>query len=190
MIIDSVIEYNVNFSKYNPLAGSSYIKLLKELDHPRKGLINDQNTNDKECFIWCLVGYLHPADRSQASITKADKDFWKRLDFKHKKFPVKARDIHKTKKKKRIPSALVLLVMKMRKNIQSMYQKNAVKRNLLIYYWYEEKTKDIMFSSKTYHTLNRGRKHFCRYCLQAFSTEEILIYHIKDCFRTNGKKGL
>ena len=47
-----------------------------------------------------------------------------------------------------------------------------------------------MFSSKTYHTLNRGRKHFCRYCLQAFSTEEILKYHIKDCFRTNGKKGL
>ena len=75
MIIDSVIEYNVNFSKYNPLAGSSYIKLLKELDHPRKGLINDQNTNDKECFIWCLVRYLHPADCNQASITKADKDF-------------------------------------------------------------------------------------------------------------------
>ena len=73
MIIDSVIEYNVNFSKYNPLAGSSYIKLLKELDHPRKGLINDQNTNDKECFIWCLVRYLHPADRNQASITKTDK---------------------------------------------------------------------------------------------------------------------
>ena len=23
------------------------------------------------------------------------------------------------------------------------------------------------------HTLNRGKKHFCRYCLQAFKTEEI-----------------
>ena len=28
---------------YNPLAGSSYIKLPKELEHPRKGLINIQN---------------------------------------------------------------------------------------------------------------------------------------------------
>ena len=101
MIIDSVIEYNINFFKYNPLAGSSYIKLLKEIDHPRKGLINDQNTNDNECFIRCLVRYLHPADRNEASITKADKDFWKRLDFKHKKFPVNTRDIHKTKKKKK-----------------------------------------------------------------------------------------
>ena len=29
------------FSKYNPLAGRRYIKLPKELDHPRKELSND-----------------------------------------------------------------------------------------------------------------------------------------------------
>ena len=49
-IIDSVIDNNVSISKYNPLAGSSYIKLPKELDHPRKGLINIQNIDDNECF--------------------------------------------------------------------------------------------------------------------------------------------
>ena len=37
------------------------------------------------------------------------------------------------------------------------------------------------------HTLHGGRKHFCR-CLQAFSTEEILKCHIKDCFKINGKQ--
>ena len=31
-------------------------------------------------------------------------------------------------------------------------------------------------------------KHFCRYCLQAFSTEEILKRHIKDCVKINSKK--
>ena len=35
-IIDSVINHTVSISKYNPLAGSSYIKLTKELDHPGK----------------------------------------------------------------------------------------------------------------------------------------------------------
>ena len=34
------------------------------------------------------------------------------------------------KKKKRILSALVLIVMKVRKNIQSMYRQNAVKINI------------------------------------------------------------
>ena len=39
-INDSVIEHNINITKYNPLAGNSYIKLPKDLDHLRKGLIN------------------------------------------------------------------------------------------------------------------------------------------------------
>ena len=38
------------------------------------------------------------------------------------------------------------------------------------------------------HSLHRGRKHFCRHCLEAFSTEEILKSHIKDCFKINGKQ--
>ena len=37
-------------------------------------------------------------------------------------------------------------------------------------------------------TLHRGRKHFCRYSLHAFVTEEILKVPIKDCFKINGKQ--
>ena len=35
-IIDSVVDLNNNVSKYKPLDGSSYIKLPKELSHPKK----------------------------------------------------------------------------------------------------------------------------------------------------------
>ena len=38
------------------------------------------------------------------------------------------------------------------------------------------------------HTLHLGRKPFYRYCLQAFSTEEILKRRIQDCFKINGKQ--
>ena len=44
-ITDSVIDHTISGSKY-PLARSSYIKLPKELDYPRKGLINIQNIDD------------------------------------------------------------------------------------------------------------------------------------------------
>ena len=47
-IIDSVIDHAISISKYNPLAGSSYIKLPKELDNLRKGLINIQNIDDND----------------------------------------------------------------------------------------------------------------------------------------------
>ena len=71
-IIDSVIDHTISISKYNPLAGSSCIKLSKELDHQWKGLINIQNIDDNQCYKWCLFRYLNPADHDPAKITKAD----------------------------------------------------------------------------------------------------------------------
>ena len=38
------------------------------------------------------------------------------------------------------------------------------------------------------HTSYRKKKTFCRYCLQAFSIEEILKRPIKKCFKINGKQ--
>ena len=37
------------------------------------------------------------------------------------------------------------------------------------------------------HTLHHAKKYFCRYCLQAFSTKEILKRHIKDCYKVKDK---
>ena len=37
-------------------------------------------------------------------------------------------------------------------------------------------------------TLHHGRKHFSCYCLQGFSTKDILKCHIHDCFKINGKQ--
>ena len=130
-IIDSVVSHTINIPKYNPLAVSIYIKLPKELDHPRKGLINIQNVSHNECFKWCLVRDLHPTDHNPRGIRKVDKLYGDRLDFKDIKFPVKVRDIQKLKE--RISSALVFLTIIRRKNIQFMCQTN-VKINMLIYY--------------------------------------------------------
>ena len=97
-IIDSVIDHSISISRYNLLVGSSYIKLPKELNHSRKGLINIQNTDDNECFKCCLVRYLNPANHPLARITKADNEFAQKLDFKN----IKIRDIHKIEKQNSI----------------------------------------------------------------------------------------
>ena len=102
--------------------------LPKELDHPRKGLINIEKIHDNEWFKWCLVRYVNHAEHHPAIITKIDKYFAKKLEFKDMKF----RDVYKIEK--RIPLTLVFLVMKIRKNIQFMYQKPFVKKKMLIYY--------------------------------------------------------
>ena len=84
--------------------------------------------------------------------------------------------------------------MKIRKNIQFIYQKKCC----------EEKHVDLLLigeegkrqyalikdfnTSMCNHTLHRGRKHFCHYCLYAFSIGKTLKRHIKDCFKNNEKR--
>ena len=175
-IIDSVIDHNISISKYNPLVGSSCIKLPKELDHPRKGLINIQNTHDNECFKWFLVRYLNPANHHPARIIKADKDFAKRLDSDDLKFPVKIRDIHKIEKKNSIGISVFGYGNKEKRPIYVSKQCCEEKHVDLLLIREGEKT---LYSYQRFqymydHSLHRGRKHFCRYCLHDFITEEIL----------------
>ena len=63
-------------------------------------MINIQNTDDNECFKWCLVRYVNPVDHNPRRITKADKDFAMRLDLKDIKFPEKAIETFTKLKKK------------------------------------------------------------------------------------------
>ena len=79
---------------------------------------NIQNTDDNECFEWSIVRHLNPINHHPAGITKADKDFVKKLDFKDIQNLQSKLEIC-TKLKKRVPSALVFLVLKIKKNIQS-----------------------------------------------------------------------
>ena len=82
-------------------------------------------------------------------------------------------------------------VMKIRKNIQSMFQKNVVK--IIIDRWRRKKALCVLikdFNTFMYgYILNRGRKHFCHYHLQAFSKEGIFKV-IKITLKLMVNKGL
>ena len=178
MDIDSVVDHAINISTYKPSCGSSYIRLPKELDHLKKSLINIQNLDGNKCFKWCLVRYLHPADYDTA---KVDKDFARELDFKDPKFPVKIRDIHKIEKKNCNSNSVFGYENK--KKISNLRVKNIFKRHVrLLLIRQEGKRQYVLikgFNTFIYnHTLHRTRKHFCRYCLQAFSTAEMLKSHV------------
>ena len=83
-IPDSAVDHTISCS--------SYTKIPKELEHPRKGLINVQNISDNECIKWCLVRYLLPPDHHPAKIGIIDKDFPREPDFKDIQFPIKIRN--------------------------------------------------------------------------------------------------
>ena len=37
-------------------------------------------------------------------------------------------------------------------------------------------------------TNHKNKKHFCRYCLQGFSSKSFLLEHKETCLRINGKQ--
>ena len=39
-------------------------------------------------------------------------------------------------------------------------------------------------------TKSKNKKHFCRYCLQCFSSEKVLKRHKKVCLKINGKQSV
>ena len=56
----------------------------------------------KETIQESKMRYLNPVDHNQRRITKPNKEFAQKIDFKNIKFPVKIRDIHKIEKRNSI----------------------------------------------------------------------------------------
>ena len=115
--IQSIENHYINIVNYNPLKGSSYIKLPQELKN--RSLINLQN-KDNECFRWCHIRHLNPQEKDPQRIKKTDKTFISQLDYSSIEFPVTVKQINKIEKK--TTSALIYLVMKKNKNFQYSFQ--------------------------------------------------------------------
>ena len=79
-IIELIESQFINISTYRPLVGRSYIDLLIELKHPRKGLINIKN-NHQKCFLWCHVRHINPVKDHPGRITRIDRDLAKNLNY-------------------------------------------------------------------------------------------------------------
>ena len=91
LIVDKIEDIKINIANYEPLAGSGYIPLPPELNHPMKGLINIKNKDD-ECFKWCHIRLINPQNTNPEKSKKQDKKIASTLDYRGIKFPLKARD--------------------------------------------------------------------------------------------------
>ena len=90
-ITESIESQYINISTYRPLSGSSYIDLPIKLKHPRKGLINIRN-NDQKYFLWCHVRHINPLKEHPGKIIEVDKKNAKELNYDGIEFPVQEKD--------------------------------------------------------------------------------------------------
>ena len=93
-IIESIESQYINTSTYRPLVESSYIDFPIGLKHPRKGLTNIKNNNQK-CFLWYHVRHINPLKEDPERITKIDRKIADNLNYDEIKFPVEEKDFEK-----------------------------------------------------------------------------------------------
>ena len=89
--------------------------------------------------------------------------------------------------------ALLFFGYKNKGKYQIYVSKNTFKRHVDLLLIREEGKRHFVLIKKfkTFmhdHILHHGRKHFCRYCLKAFSAAEILKNHFNNIFKINGKQ--
>ena len=188
--IKSIKNHFINIVNYSPLKGSSYIKLPQELKN--RGLINLQN-EDNECFRWCHIRHLNPQGKDPQRIKKTDKTFIGQLDYSSIEFPVTVKQINKIEKQNNIRINLFGYEKKQPFPIYISKEKYHDHMELLLitegennHYVLIKKFNKFMFrQNKLEH-----RKHFCMYCLQCFSREDILTEHKNNCISINGKQAI
>ena len=190
--IESVDNHYLNIVQYEPMKGSSYIELPQDLKHHRKGLINLKN-NDNECFRWCHIRYLNPQDKCPQRIKKIDKEYINKSDYSGIEFPVTVKQYNKIEKQNEININVFGYENKQPYPIYISKEKYEKHLELLLITEDENKhyvlIKDFnrfMFNQ----TKHEHRKHFCMYCLQCFSSEEVLKNHKDNCIQLNGEQAI
>ena len=185
---------------YNPLAGSSYFELPKELQQPRKGLLNIKNA-DQKCFLYCLLYHFHKDEMTNnpQRVSKYKK-YESSLNFNGINFPVAIKDIPKIEKMNNIS---VNVFGYENKRTFPLYLSNFQYEpasasaddiiNLLLisnnnnqHYVYIKDFNRFM----TNITKRNGKKHFYMSCLQHFNSFELLNEHKTSCLKINKKQNI
>ena len=190
--IDRVDNNYINVVNYKPLNGSSYIELPTELKNSAKGLINIKNKDD-ECFRWCHIRHLNPQSKDHQRIKKADKQYIDNLDYSNIIFSVSQKQYNKIEKQNSIRINLFGYEEEQPLPIHISEEKFEDQMNLLLITKDEKRHYVLIkdFNKFMYNqSKHRERKHFCKYCLQCFSSESILARHTNNCLTINGKQAI
>ena len=190
--VSSIDEHFINTVVYEPMRGNSYIPLPVKLQNSAKGLINLQN-KDNECFRWCHIRYLNPQNDHPERIKKIDRKMVQELNYQGVEFPVATEHYGKIEEHNSININVFGYGNEQFYPLYVSKQKNEKVLNLFLVTQGEKQhyvlIKDFnkMMYNKTKH---KERKHFCMYCLQCFSTDEILTKHKSNCMVINGEQAI
>ena len=172
---------------WDPLKGSSYIDLPKELKN--NAIINMKN-EDNKCFLWCVLRALNPKDKNAERIDKDLKSKEHTLNMEGIAYPVELKDIKRFEKQNLDISISVLGYNKEEKVYPlSEYtkRKDERKHNIVLLliknrensHYCLIKNLSALLTSQV--NSRKGKFYFCLNCLNGFDNPEKLEKHKEYC---------
>ena len=144
-------------------------------------------------FLWFHVRHLNLNGVKLERITKKDKGISKDLNYSSVDFPVSKKDYGKIEVMDKIN---INVFSYENKGVYPVYLSSQCLNDcldlLLIsngftnHYVYIKDFNRLMFNKTRY----KGKKYFCKSCLQCFSSESVLNHHKKDCLLINGEQNV
>ncbi|XP_071056426.1 uncharacterized protein [Onthophagus taurus] len=186
----SVSHLLLNIKKFEPIPGSSYIRLSQVIAE-KHACVNIKNYEDDACLAWCLTAALHPANHSHDRTTSYP-HYSQVLNLQGITFPITLKDIINVEKLNNLSINVYELLSSssgkytVEGPIYFTKQRRDIHINLL--YLYENgkghfvliKNLSRLISNQW---VNRnGSIHLCDGCLTRFSSADKLLAHqTYDC---------
>ena len=179
---------------WDPIKGSSYIDLPKELKN-KNAIINMKNKDNNKCFLWCVLRALNPSkDKHPSRIDKDLKSKENTLNMEGIDYPVSLKDIKRFEKQNLDISISVLGYSKDERiyplkisEFTKKKKEDERKHNIVLllikngdnsHYCYVKNLSALLSSQINKH----GHKlYFCLNCLSGYDDPEKLEKHKEYC---------
>jgi hypothetical protein len=168
-IFKKVLTLDLHIGRYQPLKGSSYVALPEKLKL-KNAIINVQN-DDNKCFKWAILSALHPPSCKPYRVSK-----YKNIDhnLKFPQFPTPISDIHKFERDNNISVNLYGENYLLQKSTHI----SETHVDLLLYKGHYSWIKSFSRFCGTFRTHGKQHTHYCKHCLQGYTSEKLLERHI------------
>ena len=185
-----VIAMEVHTTEYKPLTGSTHFPVPKSISNS-KAVINIHNNDDK-CFVYAILAGIHLTEKHPERVSKY-LPYKHELNMKGIRYPVAIADIPKIERQNDISVNVLgfedneffpLYISPVRgakHEIDLLYLQTTLNDS---HYCYIKNLNRLL--SRT--TPKHNAYHFCRYCLQAFSSNRVLHKHMEYCSRHEAQR--
>ena len=139
-----------------------------------KSILNIQN-EDNFCFLWCILAHNYPADNNKNRVSNYTA-YWSTLNIDGLDFPMCVKDTPKIEGLNNLNKN----VFKLDKVLSPVYINSNYTQPQIDLLFYEN---HFWLITKLHSLINKHMKNFCRRCLTAFSSEQVLLDYMERCIK-------